>query len=72
MVTQETVGWDLLDRVTSGLSRLGLTLHQAEPLPREQAAQRIEATLRELDDLIREIRDHVCTSHAGPPGTQHP
>jgi PAS domain S-box-containing protein len=69
---QETAGRDLVDRITSGLYHFGLTLHEAGTFPREQAVQRIESALRELDDLIREIRDYVFTSHAGPPGTQHP
>ena len=69
---QETSGRELLDRITGGLYHVGLTLHEAESLPHEQAVRRIEAALRELDDLIREIRDYVLTSHADPPGTQHP
>jgi anti-anti-sigma factor len=56
---QETVGQDLLDRVTSGLYHVGLALHEAETFPREQAVKRIGSALRELDDLIREIRDHA-------------
>lgn len=66
---QETSGPELLDRITSGLYRVGLTLHEAESLPYEQAARRIDAALGELDDLIREIRDCVFSSHASPPST---
>ena len=69
---QETSGRELLDRITSGLYHVGLTLREAGSLPQEQAMRRIEAALRELDDLIREIRDCVPASHAGPPGTPHP
>jgi PAS domain S-box-containing protein len=68
---QETVSRDLLDRMTSGLYHVGLALHDAGTLPGWQAAQRIKAALGELDDLIREIRDHASASQACPPGTRH-
>jgi hypothetical protein len=68
---QETSGRELLDRVTSGLYHVGLSLLEAESFRQEQAVRRIEAALRELDDLIRETRDCVFTNHAGPPGTHH-
>ena len=66
---QEASGRELLDRITIGLYHVGRTLHEAEALPHEQAVQRIETALRELDDLIREIRDHLFTSDESPPGT---
>ena len=62
---QETSGRELLDRVIGALQRIGLTLHAAEGLPCAQAVRRIEADLGQLDDLIREIRDHVFASHSG-------
>lgn len=68
---QETSGPEFLDRVTSGLYHVGLSLLEAESLREEQAVRRIEAALRQLDDLIREIRDWVFTRHAGPPGAHH-
>ncbi len=69
---QEPSGRELLDRITSGLYHVGLTLHEAGSLPQEQAVRRIKTALLELDDLIREIRDRAPASHAGPPGTPHP
>jgi len=68
---QETSGQEVLDQVTSGLYHVGLSLLEAESLRQEQAVRRIEAALRELDDLILEFRDCVFIRHAGLPGAHH-
>lgn len=65
---QETARRDLLDRAVSGLYHVGLALHEAEALPREQAVKGIEAALDELDGLTREIRGHVFGGRGGSPG----
>jgi anti-anti-sigma factor len=64
---QEAPEPEFLDRVTSGLYHVGLSLQAAESLSRQQAVRHIEAALGQLDDLIREIRDRVFTRHSRPP-----
>jgi hypothetical protein len=54
---------ELLDRVTSGLLHVGLSLQAAIELPYDAAVQRIADALHRLDDTIREIHDHVFASH---------
>jgi anti-anti-sigma factor len=50
---------ELLDRVVHGLFHVGLSLQAAADLPSEVARERITQALRQLDDTIHEIRDHV-------------
>ena len=50
---------ELLDRVTQGLFRVGLSLQAAADLPIELARERITDALRELDDTIHDIRDYA-------------
>jgi anti-anti-sigma factor len=52
----------LLDRVVGSLSHVGLSLNAAAAQPAELARERISEALQRLDDIIREIRDHVFRS----------
>ncbi len=52
----------LLDRVTSSLLHVGLSLQAAADQPADLARQRITDALARLDDVIREIRDHLFGS----------
>ncbi len=56
---RETSGREFLHEVVGSLLHTGLTLQGAESLPHEQAVQRIEAALRQLDALITQIRSHA-------------
>ena len=64
----------LLDRVVQHLFQVGLSLQAAAGLPGELARQRLGEALDQLDEVIREIRDHAFTSgdgwrpEAGAPG----
>jgi anti-anti-sigma factor len=71
---QEHRGHELLDRVTTSLYHVGLSLQAAISLPADVARERIAEALRRLDDTIREIRDHAFTTrdhwnrpHRAPP-----
>lgn len=60
---------ELLDRVVHGLFQVGLSLQAAADLPSEVARERITEALRQLDDTIHEIRDHVFNARRqGPEG----
>lgn len=63
-------GRELLSRVVDGLLRVGLSLQDAIELPHQTAVQKIAEALRDLDDTIREIHDHVYAEPGrdGPPG----
>jgi anti-anti-sigma factor len=50
---------ELLDGAVAGLFAVGLVLQGAIDLPRDVTAQRISEALRRLDDIVREIRNHV-------------
>jgi len=50
---------ELLDRVTTSIYRVGLSLQDAIELPAEAARERIAEALRLLDDTVWEIRDHL-------------
>ena len=50
---------ELLDSVVHNIFTAGLMLQAAGDLPRDAAAQRITEALGRLDDVVREIRDHV-------------
>jgi len=50
---------ELLNSVVNGVSNAGMILQAAAGLPAEAATQRITEALRHLDDVVREIRDHV-------------
>jgi anti-anti-sigma factor len=58
---------ELFDRVVQSLFRVGLSLQAAADLPSELARERITDALRELDDTIRDIRDHAFA----PPSPGH-
>ena len=62
-------GRELLSRVVDGLLRVGLSLQDATGLPHQTAVQKIAEALRDLDDTIREIHDHVYAAPGqdGPP-----
>ena len=67
-------GQELLDRVTTSLYHVGLSLQGAINLPADVARERIAEALQRLDDTIREIRDHAFTArdqgirrHRAPP-----
>jgi anti-anti-sigma factor len=62
-------GRELLSRVVDGLLHVGLSLQTAIDLPHEEAVQQIAEALRDLDDTIREIHDHVFAApdEDGPP-----
>jgi anti-anti-sigma factor len=65
-------GQELLDKVTTGLYHLGLSLQGALDLPADVARDRIADALQRLDDAIREIRDHLFTVRGHPSRPQHP
>ncbi len=71
---QPPLAKDLLDRVVQHLFQVGLSLQAAAGLPSELARQRLSEALDQLDEVIREIRDHAFTSgdgrrpEAGAPG----
>lgn len=50
---------ELLDSVVNDIFTAGLSLQAATDLPRGAAAQRITEALRCLDEMVREVRDHV-------------
>jgi anti-anti-sigma factor len=52
-------GRDLLDQVVDGLFLVGLSLQSAAELPHEIALPQIAEALRQVDDIIEEIRDHL-------------
>jgi hypothetical protein len=56
----------LLDRVASGLFGVGTSLQAAAGLPAEEARERIAAAISELDDIIREIREHAFAREGRP------
>ena len=67
-------GQELLDRVTTSLYHVGLSLQGAINLPADVARERIAEALQRLDDTIREIRDQAFTArgqgigpHRAPP-----
>lgn len=53
---------ELLDRVVNDLYKVGRSLQGAADLPHDEAKHRIAEAVRELDDTIREIRDHIFGS----------
>jgi len=61
---------ELLDVAVAGIFDVGLILQAAIDLPPGDTAQRIAEALRCLDDLVREIRDHVLAGrgHGVEPG----
>jgi hypothetical protein len=63
---------DFLDRVVNSLQHVGLTLQDTESLPHDLAAQRIASAVQQLDNLIREIRDHVFAGRDDSQGTPPP
>jgi anti-sigma B factor antagonist len=54
---------ELLDSVVRDVLAAGLLLQAAADLPRDAAAQHITQALGRLDDVVRDVRDHVL---AGP------
>jgi anti-anti-sigma factor len=70
-------GRDLLDRVVSSLSLVGMSLQAAIEQPTDVAQQRIREALQRLDDTINEIRGHVLADRGGvwpgaaPPAGEH-
>jgi anti-anti-sigma factor len=70
-------GRDLLDRVVSSLSLVGMSLQAAIEQPTDVAQQRIREALQRLDDTISEIRGHVFADRGGvwpgaaPPAGEH-
>ncbi len=50
---------DLLDQVVNGLFRVGMSLQSAAELPHEIALPQIAEALRDVDDIIGEIRNHM-------------
>jgi anti-sigma B factor antagonist len=50
---------ELLDSVVRDVLTAGLMLQAADDLPRGAAAQRITQALSRLDDVVRDVRDHV-------------
>ena len=71
---QEHRGQELLDRITTSLYHVGVSLQAAANLPADVARERIAEALRRLDDTIREIRDHAFATrghrirpHRAPP-----
>jgi anti-anti-sigma factor len=60
--TQAHLSQELLDLVTTQLYNVGLSLQGAPDLPHEAAGQAIATALRNLDDVLREIREHAFTN----------
>jgi anti-anti-sigma factor len=65
---------ELLSRVVDNLLRVGLSLQTAIDLSHEEAVQKIADALRDLDDTIREIHDHVfaASDQDSPSGPVRP
>ena len=61
---------ELLDVAVAGIFDAGLSLQAAIGPPPGDTAQRITEALRRLDDVVREIRDHVLAGrgHGAEPG----
>jgi anti-anti-sigma factor len=55
-------GQELLNRITTSLFHVGLSLQTAIDVPVDVARQRIGEALQRLDDTILEIRDNVFTT----------
>jgi anti-sigma B factor antagonist len=55
---------ELLDRVVSSIFGVGMILQAAAELPRDAAGMRIADALNHLDDVIREVRQHVLDGRA--------
>jgi PAS domain S-box-containing protein len=53
---------ELLDRIVDSLIDVGLSLQAAIGQPSDLARQHITEALQQLDDAIREIRDHAFTT----------
>jgi len=54
---------ELLDRISTSLLHVGLSLNAAMDLPADEARERIAEALQHLDDTIRQIRDAAFSSH---------
>jgi anti-sigma B factor antagonist len=71
---------DLLGLTVDSIFKVGLILQAAIDLPPDITAQRITEALQQLDDTVREIRNHVFAERchgvepgsAGPPSPQLP
>jgi hypothetical protein len=56
-----------LDSIVNGIFTAGVSLQAAMGLPLPEAAvQRITEARRCLDELVREVQDHVVTGHGQP------
>jgi anti-anti-sigma factor len=60
---------DMLDRVVDRLFQVGLSLQAAADMPGDVARERIIEAVDELDETIREIRDHSYGLSRDWPGT---
>ncbi len=66
---------ELLDSVVRSIFSVGLLLEAAGDLPGDAAAQRITAALGRLDDVVRDVRDHVLADRGqgiGPGRARRP
>lgn len=54
---------ELLGRIVNGLFQVGLSLRRAVSPPGQLAEERTSEALRHLDDVIRDVRDHVFSAH---------
>ncbi|HXZ77739.1 MAG TPA: hypothetical protein VEH31_43650, partial [Streptosporangiaceae bacterium] len=65
---------EVLDKVVDSLFDVGLSLQAAIDLPSDQARQHIAQALHQLDDAIRQIRDHAFTTRGSraPPDPAPP
>ncbi len=54
---------ELLDSVVSRIFSAGLILQAVTDLPHHVAVQRVTEAVGRLDDVVREIRDHVFAEH---------
>ncbi len=64
-------GQELLDSITTGLYKVGLSLQAAADLPHDAASKGIAEALQDLDDTIRQIRDTAFTT-GGPQYLTYP
>jgi anti-anti-sigma factor len=60
---------EFLGLVVNSLFQVGLSLQDAAGLPHDQAMQRIDTALQQLDDLISKIRGHVFGDGTPPNGS---
>ena len=75
VAAEQAHGQELLERISTRLLHVGLSLHAAMDLPTDIARQHTTEALGHLDDMIREIRAAAfagCTCGISPPPGRKP